>query len=255
MRRKSTTNIIYLVLWNLLLITLIFLIQNKSFGQYYHAPTTWASLLRNWSVNANVGRTSFFGEVSVYDHEFKEKMSKDGSWAFGFELARQFTPVFGLSGQYLLGQLSGSNSKSHFYSNITEYSANLTINLVNMLIPDNDAHFFPYFKLGIGQFTYDTKLIYNDPNKADITAKSKNPEFLYLFGGGAFFVLTNAFNVNMEFTGRRMNNDRIDGADNKKDDDYYSYISLGVTYKINNIPRDTRYYKKMGMKSPLIRRR
>ncbi len=54
---------------------------------------------------------------------------------------------------------------------------------------------------------------------------------------------------------RLVNSDRLDGTTNKKDKDYYSYLSVGITYKINNTPRDTRYYKRMGMRSPLIRRR
>lgn len=255
MRPNKAKNIIFLLFWNLLLIVLILLIQGKSFGQYYHAPTTWSSLTRNWSVNINGGRTSFFGDVSVYDHEFSEKMKKDGSWAFAVELARQMTPVISLSVHYLNGQLAGSNSKSHFVSNITEISVNASMDLLNMLIPGNDAGIHPYFKGGLGQFNYDTKLVYNDPDRADLTAKSKSPEFVMTFGGGVYYIISNSFNVNMEFLGRRMDNDRIDGTNNKKSNDYYSYISAGMTYKINNVPRDTRYFKRMGMKSPLIRRR
>ncbi|MCB2219655.1 MAG: porin family protein [Bacteroidetes bacterium] len=255
MRHSRTKNIIFLLLWNILLITLVLLIQNKSFGQYYHAPTTWSSIMKNWTVNVNGGRTSFFGDVSLYDHEFNEKMKKDGSWAWGVEVGRNMTPVISLSAQYLMGQLAGSNSKSHFVSDIREFTVNGSLDLLNMLIPDNDAGLHPYIKGGMGQFTFDTKLIYNDPDVADVTAESKSPEFIITYGGGVYYLLTNSFDVNVEFMGRRMDNDRIDGTKNSKNNDTYSYLSLGITYKINNVPRDTRYYKRMGMKSPLIRRR
>lgn len=255
MRNARTKNIIFLLLWNILLITLVLLIQGKSFGQYYNPPTTWSSLLKNWSVNLNGGRTSFFGDVSVYDHEFEEKMRKDGSWGWGVEIGRKFTPVISLSVQFMMGQLAGSNSKSHFASDIQEVSFNGSLDLLNMLIPGNDAGLHPYVKAGFGQFNFNTRLIYNDPDTPDLTAESKSPELIGLIGGGAYYYISNSFDINMELLGRRMSNDRIDGTNNSKHNDYYSYFSIGITFKINNVPRDTRYYKRMGMKSPLIRRR
>ncbi len=255
MSRKNSKNIIFLVLWNLVLIALILIISNKSYGQYRKPPNFWSKLAKNWSVNVNGGRTSFFGDVSLYDEEFSEKMSKEGSWAYGAGVYRQLTPIFALGGDILIGQLAGSNSRSKFTSNIKEATVNLTVNMVNLFIPDNNARFIPYAKFGMGQFTYDTKLIFDDPNKADIISASESPEFLYLFGGGAYYIISHSFDVNLEMMGRRMNNDKIDGTTNKKDDDYYSYFSIGFTYNINNVPRDTRYFKRMGMKSVLIRRR
>ncbi|MCF8367508.1 MAG: hypothetical protein K9G76_00605 [Bacteroidales bacterium] len=254
--KHDKRNIIYLIAWNLLLISLIILINGNAFGQYNKPPTFFSKLIKNWSISANVGRTSFFGDVSLYDEQFNEKMSKEGAYGTCFSISRQFTPIIGLSGQILFGQLSGSNSKSQFVSNIVEYSGNMTINLVNLFIPENSARFSPYFIFGLGQFSYDTKLKFNDLNTPDITAASKSPELVYLFGGGAYYIINNAFDVYTEFSGRRMDNDRIDGStSNSKDNDYYSYLSIGLSYKLNNSPRDTRYYKRMGMKSPLIRRR
>lgn len=255
MNNTYRRNIVYLILWNGALIVLILLIQNKTFGQYHKPPGFFSKLAKDWSVGVNGGRTSFFGDVSLYDEEYNEKISKEGSWAYGFTISKQLTPIFGLSGQLLMGKLAGSSSKGEFVSNITEYSGSITLNLVNLLIPDNNARFVPYFTLGLGQFTYDTRLKYYDPDIADVTTASEEPELIYIFGGGVYYIISNSFNVTCEFTGRRMDNDKIDGStSNKKDDDYFSYISVGMTYKINNTPRDTRYYKRMGMKSPLIRR-
>ncbi|MCD4695414.1 MAG: hypothetical protein K8S16_04155 [Bacteroidales bacterium] len=254
--KQNRRNIIYLIAWNLILIGLIILVNGNAFGQYNKPPTFFSKLIKDWSVGVNAGRTSFFGDVSLYDEQFNEKMSKEGSFGTGFTISRQLTPIIGMTGQIIFGELSGANSKSHFASNIIEYSGNLTFNLVSLLIPENNARFLPYITFGMGQFTYDTKLKFNDPNTADITASSKSPEFVYLFGGGAYYVISNAFNAYIEFTGRRMDNDKIDGStSNSKDNDYYSYFAIGLTYKINNSPPDTRYYKRMGMKSPLIRRR
>lgn len=254
--RDRRKNIYLLIAWNALLILLILLIQSNAFGQYQKPRPTISVLLKNWSVNVNGGQTSFFGEVSLYDDELSEKLSKEGSWAYGFILSRQLTPVFGLSGQIIFGELKGSNSRSQFQADIMEYTLNTTINFVNLLIPQNDARFFLYGKLGAGQFQFKSTLVYDDPEKPEKYVESESPEFLYLLGGGAFYKFNHSFEINLEATARLVNNDKLDGTSNKKgDNDYYAYISLGVTYNINNKPRDTRYFKKLGMKSPLIRRK
>lgn len=255
MKQEKKKNICFLLLWNAFLLLIILLIQGNVFGQYQKPAPKISVLVKNWSVNVNAGQTSFFGEVSLYDDELGEKLSHEGSWSYGFVLSRQMTPVIGLSGQLILGHLRGANTRSHFEAEITEYTLNATLNFVNLLIPDNDARFFLYAKGGIGQFQFKSTLVFDDPEKEDKYVESDSPEFLYLIGGGAFYKLNHSFEINAEGTARLVNNDKLDGTSNKKDDDYYSYISLGITYKINNKPRDTRYYKKLGMKSPLIRRR
>jgi hypothetical protein len=256
-RRRNNKNIIVIIIWNIILIFLIVFVQQNVMGQYHKPPTAIKEIItKGWALDANFGRTAFFGDVSLYDEQFNEKMAKEGAWAYGFIASKKVTRVFTIEGQIMLGQLKGSNSRSQFSANITEYTFNLTANLVNLFIPDNQARFNPYLKLGLGQFSFSTKLVFNDADIADVHTESESPESLFLFGGGAFYTMSNSFDFKFEFTGRRMDNDQIDGSsNNSKDNDYYSYISLGITYKINNNPRDTRYYKRMGMKSRLIRRR
>lgn len=256
MKRENKNNIVELIVMNLLVASFILLIQGNAFGQFNKPPTAFSKFLKHWSLGANVGRTAFFGDVSLYDEEFNEKMTKEGAWAFTGVISKQLTPVFGISGQLLVGQLSGSNSKSYFVADIIEYSGHITIDFVNILIPDNDASLHPYAKLGMGQFMFSTNLIFNDANVANLKTESKTPEFTFIFGAGAYYRISNSFNINIEMTGRNMNNDQLDGStNNKKDNDYYSYLSMGIIYNINNVPRDTRYYRRLGMKSPLIRRR
>ena len=255
MRRKNKKNIVYLIFWNLLILGLIILFQSSAFGQYQKPPTFFTRLIEGWSVNANGGRTAFFGDVALYDDQFDEKMSKEGAWGVGFGIARQINYVFALEGQALFGKLRGSNSASEFESNINEYSLQLTTDLVNLLIPVNRASLHPYLKLGMGQFNFNTSLHYFDPDKKDIVVNSASPEFVYMFGAGTFFIISDSFDATAEFMARRMNNDRLDGTPNSDDKDFYSYLSVGFVYKINNKARDVRYYRRMGMKSPLIRRR
>lgn len=253
--RAKRQNIFFLILWNAILLLLILLIQGNAFGQYRKASPKVQGWLKNWSINVNGGKTTFFGDVSLYDDEFSEKLRKESSWAYGFILSRQMSPVIGLSGQLIFGSLVGTNSKSRFEADIMEYSFSMTFNLLNILIPKNDAHFFPYLKFGLGQFKFNSTLSYNDPNQDDRVVNTDSPEFLYLFGAGAFYKINHTFDIHLEITSRMIYNDRLDGTKSNKDYDYYAYLSLGVTYKINNKPRDPRCFRKMGMKSKLIRRR
>ena len=254
-KRAKRHNIYLLIIWNVILMIIIFLIQGNAFGQYQKPPPKITVLVKDWSINVNGGKTSFFGDVSLYDDELSEKLSKEGSWGYGLILSRQITPVFGISGQLLFGTLKGKNTRSQFAADIMEYTINTTINIVNILIPDNNARFFLYGKFGIGQFQFNSRLVFDDPEKEDKIVESNSPEVLYLIGGGAYYKISHSFNVNAEMAARIVDSDKLDGTENKKDTDYYSYLSVGVTYKINNTPRDTRYYKRMGMRSPLIRRR
>jgi opacity protein-like surface antigen len=256
-RQRNKKNIILIIVWNIILIFLIVFVQNNVQGQYHKPPTAFKTIItKGWAMDVNFGRTSFFGEVSLYDEQFNEKLSKEGSWAYGFIVSKKITRVFALEGQLILGKLKGSNSSSHFVADIMEYTGNLTANLVNLFIPDNSARFNPYVKVGLGQFKFSTELVFNDANTANIRTESASPESLMIFGGGAFYSISNNFNIKLEMTGRRINNDQLDGSkNNSKDNDYYSYTSIGLSYKINNNPHDTRYYKRMGMKSPLIKRR
>ncbi len=253
---KRRQNIISPVIWNAVLIMALILIQGNVFGQYQKAPTRLSIFLsKNWSVNLNGGKTSFFGEVSLYDDDLTEKLSKEGGWAYGIIISKKISPLFTFNGQVLKGQLKGSNTRSNFCADITEYSFSTSFNIVNLLLPDNDAHLFFYGKIGMGQFEFTSTLSFNDAEKQDIIVKSKTPEFFYLLGGGTFYRISSSFDANVEMAARLADNDKLDGTSNKKDKDYYAYLSIGLTYKINNRPRDTRYYRKMGMKSPLIRRR
>lgn len=234
---------------------LILLIHANAFGQYRKASPKLQEWMKNWSINVNGGKTTFFGDVSLYDDEFAEKLKKESSWAYGFIISRQMSPVIGLNGQMTFGSLVGTNSVSRFKADIMEYSFSMTFNLLNILIPKNDAHFFPYLKFGLGQFKFKSTLSYTDPSEEDRVVKADTPEFMYLFGAGAFYKISHTFDINLEINSRRLFNDKLDGTKGNRDYDFYTYLSLGLSYKINNKPRDPRYFKKMGMKSKLIRRR
>ena len=239
----------------ILVIILYFLSINESHGQYKEDPFFDKEIFKHWSINFNSGRTSFFGDVTAYDDELSEKLSKESSMGYGFNIARQISPVVGLGVEFLMGKLVGSTSVSNFETNIIDYNFHITIDAANLFMPGNNANFLPYGKFGLGQFKFDSKLCFDDPEKDDIIVDTGIPEFLYMFGGGINYRLSNSFNINAEISLRMINNDKLDGKSSSSDEDYYSYLSFGITYKINNVTGTIRDYKKMGRRFPLIRRR
>ncbi|NOX48799.1 MAG: hypothetical protein GXO89_17690 [Chlorobi bacterium] len=240
----------------LITVMVLFLFQSISFAQYDRQKYKWSNLLKHWSIGTSIGQTSFYGDVSLYDNELSDKLSKEGSWSNGFKLARQLTPVIGLQGQLLLGKLKGKNSVSNFEANIKQVSVNFTLNFVNLLLPGNDSRFFILAKIGLGEYVFDSRLMFNDPNKADITINPKTPEFLFLLGPAIYYKISNSFDVNADLDVQWANNDKLDGTtNNNKDDDYYTFLSVGVTYKINNINRSARGFRHTGGRFSLIKRR
>lgn len=240
----------------LLTIMVLFLFQSFSYAQYDRKTYKWSNLLKHWSIGLSIGQTSFYGDVSLYDNELSDKLSKEGSWSYGFKLARQLTPVIGLQGQLLLGKLRGTNSVSSFEANIKQISADLTLNFVNLLLPGNDSRFFVLAKIGLGEYVFDSRLRFNDPNKADIEINPKTPEVLFLLGPAIHYKISNSFDVNADLDVQWAKNDKLDGTtNNNKDDDYYTYLSVGITYNINNINRSARGFRHVGGKFSLIKRR
>jgi hypothetical protein len=238
------------------LIFFIYIISSfSSYGQYQKDPLFDKLIFKHWSININTGRTSFFGDVSAYDEELTEKLSKESSMGYGFIITRQISPVVSFGGQLLIGKLIGSTSASSFEANIFEYNIHLTLDAANLFIPNNDAHFRPYAKFGMGQFKFDSRLQFNDPEKEDLIVDTGIPEFLFTFGGGLNYMLSNSFDLNAEMSIKMVNNDKLDGKSSSNDEDYYSYLSFGITYKINNVTRTIRDTKKMGKRFPMVKRR
>ncbi|MCD4745880.1 MAG: porin family protein [Bacteroidales bacterium] len=220
----------------LIIFTLIFLIilPDLLCGQSWRNRRKKNGIWDNWSVNLNIGQTSFFGDVSIFDDNIDEKLSKESDLAYGLIISKKIHPIFTLGGQLLFGSLKGQNTGSCFKADIIEYTLNGTINFINLLLPDNNAKFYLIGILGVGQFNFKSKLVYFDPSLEDQIEDTGTPEFVYLFGAGFYYIINENFNLTGDMAIRQARNDKLDVSSNNKDMDYYTYISIGLSYKINN---------------------
>lgn len=197
--------------------------------------------LDNWSITGNVGLTSFFGDLSIYDSELMSKLSQESGPAMGFIVSKYFNDKVGLSGQLLLGNLKGENAAgTSFESSFTEYNFHFRVELINTLFPDNLSDFGMNMYAGIGQFFFQTeKWQYVDGEQQKSVKNTGTPEFCYFIGTGFQYKFGEKVGVNLDIAMRQARNDYLDYEVKNNNNDYYTHLSFGVTYFIESFKKNT----------------
>ena len=188
-----------------------------------------------WSISINGGLTSYYGDLSINDANFGEKLAKESGTAMGVTLNRHFNKIISISGQLLLGKLESNNSNVSFYSNLLEYNLHLRIDFLNLFTPADFNKFGITSYAGIGNFLFSTTSyeLQDDIPKTTIH-KTRVPEFVYFFGGGIYYKVTDKIGLSADLAIKQCQNDKLDNYVNGGDYDYYSYLSFGFTYYFNN---------------------
>ncbi len=193
-----------------------------------------------------------------------EKLSQESGPAFSGILTKEIlNSRLGLSGQLLYGNLKGeNNSMVSFEASVIEINAHVRINIINLISPNNISKLSIETYGGIGQFLFKTTQYDLRNNETKVKVKDTGtPEFMYFFGAGLAYKITEKFKITADASMRQAQNDYIDDFVKNDNYDYYSYISIGVTYKIDSIKKSKGGYKKSYPKShmpgilPMRRRR
>ena len=218
----------------------------------------------NWSINGNVGLTSFFGDLSVYDSEIMEKLTKESGPAMGFIMSKYFNDKIGVSGQLLFGSLKGENTAgTSFESSVVEYNFHVRLELINTIFPDNLSNFGVNLYGGLGQFIFQTtKWQKVDGQQQESIKDTGTPEFVYFIGTGLQYKFIDKIGVSLDMALRQAKNDYIDYEVKNSNNDYYTYVSFGVTYYIESFKKTSyrggrgRYTRgKVHGRVPMRRRR
>lgn len=220
-----------------------------------------------WSINVNMGLTSFFGDLSVYDTDIPNKISYESGPGLGIVGHKYLQKKFYVGGQILYGSFKGQDLKKVFESTFIEYNLQAGVNLLGLINPSNPKFNFYKFKkfkmaingyAGIGQFIFDTKPKYKNPLPNEIVnrVKTGTPEFVYFFGFNGMYRVKDYFFVTADFGLRQAQNDKLDGFKENDDFDYYSYFSIGATYYIKNLMgKDFNRSRKSLSRFPMMKRR
>ena len=192
-----------------------------------------------WTVEANAGLLSFYGDLSSYDANYIDKLKYESGQAFSLNISKHFSRLFGISGQLLIGKLNGSADNSSFEADILEYNLNLKLNLFNLCFPDNKGKFGITARAGIGQFWYSSaKSVYTEGSNEITKRDARVPEFTYLIGAGSFIRVIDRFGISLEISVRQCQTDWLDVSKSNNDFDYYSYTSLGITYYFDRFKKE-----------------
>lgn len=189
----------------------------------------------NWSVNVNSGLTSYYGDLSIYDSDFGKKLAYESGAALGFIFTKHYQNAFGVSAQLLMGKIKSTNGNVSISSDILEYNLHFRINFIGLFTPDNFDKIGLSGYAGIGNFLFKTTTTFFTEEDPQQTVNSTRvPEFVYFFGVGANYNITDKVGITFDASLRQCQNDKLDNYIAGGDYDYYSYISLGLTYSLKN---------------------
>ncbi|MBN1339682.1 MAG: hypothetical protein JXA03_10185 [Bacteroidales bacterium] len=228
-----------------LLLLIIFTVPDQALSQYW-GNTPKNKLLRDYSINVNFGITSFFGDLSIYDSDFASKLAKESGPGYGLVVVKHFMKhKIGVGGQLLFGQFQGENSNSSFEASIVEYNFHGRADIRNIFwpvkkrgwsVPDCSAKPGAVVYAGIGQFLFDSKRTFKDPTEPELPReKTGVPEFVYFFGGQAYVEIACTYRFTLDLALRQAQQDKLDVKWDAINFDYYSYLSIGITYKIKSL--------------------
>jgi hypothetical protein len=193
----------------------------------------------HWSVNANVGLTSYFGDLSYHDTDIAGKINYESGLAAGVLLTKHINKIFAVSGQLLYGNMEGGdNQKVIFKSELLEYNLQARVDLIRVFMGDRNPKFGIEAYGGVGQMIFETtQTLPNEGSPVTKTHQTRVPEFVYHAGMGLHYHFSEDFAVTASMSIRQLRNDKLDGLVKNENFDYYSYTSIGITYYLNSLKR------------------
>jgi hypothetical protein len=201
----------------------------------------WGGLKPNgfwdhWSVNANAGFTSYYGDLSYHDSEVSGKLNNESGPAYGLMITKHFNKLFGISGELIYGNIKGGNNKNiSFKTQLAEYNIQARLDFIRLMFPNRSPKFGIEGHAGIGQFLFkSTKYELKGENETTNIHETGVPEFVYFYGAGMHYHVGHSFALIMEMSLHHAQNDKLDNLVKNNDFDYYSYLSIGVTYYIDS---------------------
>lgn len=218
--------------------------------QLLDAQSSWggkrqSGFLDSWAINANLGVSSFFGDLSTFDTEISKKLTKESGPAYGLIATKYFfSDKIGISGQLLFGSLKGANSTNNisFEATFAEYNLHARFNLINIFSPYNMSKIGLELFGGLGQFKFKTTQWDRSKEELEVNIHDTGtPEFVYFFGTGMFYKVSEKIRITADFSMRQAQNDKLDDLTKNDNNDYYSYVSIGFTYYIYSFKKTSVY--------------
>ncbi|MCD4683012.1 MAG: porin family protein, partial [Bacteroidales bacterium] len=241
----------YQIVSKVILIALIISIQGVLFSQNANRPEgskKGDKLTYQWYVNLNGGFMHSYCDIqsgkwqgSQFVQGFGEENHQ--GYGFGLRIGKHISPVFGLYGSVITGQLkgrSGVDTKNlAFETDITiDAILGVTVSFTNLIFGYKPRLVNIYGTTGIGLSHFSSEAYLQEPwgdpipsgRYSDTTAWSNTNEGLVPLGIGIDFRISDHWDINFESTIRLFDSDKLDGIIAGEKNDAYYYTSLGLGY-------------------------
>ncbi len=226
--------------------TLVFALSiSGAFAQSAEQPAKKTSAFNQYFyMNGSLGYSTFWGDISSENSttEIGAKVNffENPRWAGSFSLGYQFSPIFGTRFNMLSSRTRSERSTQLYEGQYTDFSAQLTVDFTNIFRDNYDAKFNLYGFAGAGFMTHSANIfkanssqIYTTIYNGTDYSNYKNTPFIFPFGFGAKYAVTENFDLTLETTLHYSNTDDLDrmGNDGLTKMDGVKYTALGLTYK------------------------
>ena len=186
---------------------------------------------RNIELTVNAGMTSYYGDLSIYDNNFIDKLNHESGFAASILLTKRLAPQVGVSGQVMIGSLKASKGNVSFESSILEYNMHVRLDMLRV--------FFKYSKsklkwdvfFGFGNFLFSsTKTTFLEGEDLIEEHSARVPELVFFGGTGVSYRLNSKLSLVGNISLHQFQNDKIDITVENNNFDYFSYFNIGFTY-------------------------
>ncbi len=208
---------------------------------YAGSPDEWRGtrgifILENWSLNLNLGFTSYYGDLSQYDANYIEKLIFESKPAAGVKLTKYLHPVVGIAGQLIYGGFRSEFLPEHSFNlKLLEYNLQVVVDATPLIFRGRSLPFGMEISAGMGQFLFQTSVVSaTAEEQAPASILDGTPEFVYFFGGTFYYRINTHFRATADLSIRQAQNDNIDKYIKSDDYDYYSWFAVGFSWMINS---------------------
>jgi len=228
----------------LLIGCILILVCNALFAQ---KKVEEKSILSNkWSLDINGGSTQYWGYLN--SRNFATTLKHTPTFGYGIVLTRQFSPIWSIRGQFLMGQLKGRKElfSDNDFANLNYYSdfyeGNITIkmsftDLFKGYKPDRSFTVYGLAGLGLSNFqgetyNYLTGIVVNKFGYGSGKGISGYElDGMATAGIGMSFKLSKSMNFTFENSMKFIQENKLNERNGTFKFDMYGYSSVGLSYK------------------------
>ncbi len=210
-------------------------------------------------VSAGFNRVSFGVDAGVMipftDVKQRDYFPKFDEMSFGggLKLGYQFTPVFGLRGQFLIGKLDGRNDSQNrnFETELWDVNLSGVFSFSKLFSPrwSKNDRIDIYGVLGVGMVSYRSKVFLNGELERSYGYTDNGQEkdnrlndLTVPVGLGVHFNLSPRLDLGIESTFRFTQTDKLDAVSRVfSKNDVYNYTSVGLIIKLGSQTRSMRW--------------